>query len=412
MRKLLALLCCASAAAGADLSKLDESNRIFELRRVLTKTDSLFYLGKVSARFGQEELAIQQLRDFLATRPNSKMQRKAHEELATAFERLGRYGDAADQWAEALRLTPLLEPRRTDTENTRSLNEALRDVPPQTIEFDGAAPAQAQHNPLGTWNVPVIVDGTAGDWIFDTGANISTLVESEAQRMGLSVRQTTAYVEGSAGHKNPLRIAVADNLRFGPALLHHVIFLVLSDGALRIGELNYQIHGILGLPAIRALKRVGISAAGEVRIEPNASHTPSASNTIDVPNMFFDELSPIVELTSAGSQFQMFLDTGANSSALYPSFGTVLEKTSLNSKQEKTAGAGGIIVRTTQVVPTLEFQILDQRMKLDNVSLLNQQPGGSARYRDGVIGMDALTGGFTLDFQAMQVWPAIAPTTN
>jgi predicted aspartyl protease len=404
MRRLLALLGCV-CLAGADLRRLDDSNRIFELRLALTDADSLYYRGKVSARFGQEEVAIQQLQSFLASRPNPKMQRKAHEELADAYERLNQYGAAADEWAKALKLTPLREPMRTDTENTRVLYEALRDVPPQTIEFEGDTHARAQHNPLGTWNVPVEVDGKQADWIFDTGANISTLVESEAQRLGLPIRKTSAYVEGSAGHKNPLRIAVAPNLIFGPAHLHNVVFLVLDDNALKIGGLNYQIRGILGLPAIRALKRVGISATGDVRIEPG-------QQPMEAPNMFFDELSPMIELTGNGYRLQMFLDTGANSSSLYPSIRVALEKTRLKTKQEKTAGAGGTIIRTTQVVPRLDLQMLDGSVTLTDVSLLQRQPGGFARYRDGVIGMDALRDGFTLDFRAMRVWSGTAPTTN
>jgi predicted aspartyl protease len=407
MRPLLALLLCVSAA-GADLRRFDNSNRIFELRQALTETDNLYYRGKVAARFGQEETAIEQLHSFLATRPNAKMQRKAHEELADAYERLNRYGEAADEWAAALKLTPLREPMRADTENTRVLYEALRDIPPQTIEFDAdtrdTGDTRAQHNPLGTWNVPVDVNGKQADWIFDTGANISTLVESEAQRLGLPVRKTSAYVEGSAGHKNPLRIAVAPNLVFGPAHLHNVVFLVLSDSALRIGGINYQIRGILGFPAIRALRRVGISATGEVRIEPGQA--------VDSPNMFFDELCPMIQLTRNGHRLQMFLDTGANSSSLYPSARIALEKTKLKTKQERTAGAGGTVIRTTQVIPTLDLQIPDGSVTLTNVSLLQRQPGGSARYRDGVIGMDALRDGFTLDFRAMRVWSATAPTTN
>ena len=37
-----------------------------------------------------------------------------------------------------------------------------------------------------------------------------------------------------------------------------------------------------------------------------------------------------------------------------------------------------------------------------DVSLLTSAPEGEARYRDGVLGIDALRAGFTLDFRAMQ----------
>ncbi len=55
--------------------------------------------------------------------PDSQMERWAYQELASAFERLGRYGEAAQAWAEALRFTPKHDFDRRDTENTRALNQ-------------------------------------------------------------------------------------------------------------------------------------------------------------------------------------------------------------------------------------------------------------------------------------------------
>jgi hypothetical protein len=39
---------------------------------------------------------------------------------------------------------------------------------------------------------------------------------------------------------------------------------------------------------------------------------------------------------------------------------------------------------------------------LQRISLLSQAPAGSAGLRDGILGIDALAGGFRLDFRAMQ----------
>ena len=114
---------------------------------------------------------------------------------------------------------------------------------------------RASRNPLGSWDVPLEVNGRQGEWIFDTGANLSTLTESEAARMGLKPQEADAYVNGSTGKKNPLRFAVAQDLRSGNAHLRNVLFLILSDQALYIGPLKSQIRGILGLPVLRALGR-------------------------------------------------------------------------------------------------------------------------------------------------------------
>jgi hypothetical protein len=326
MRHLLGLVWCVvwcvTLAAGnlAQLRQLEDTDRIFELRRAIEQpgwdaTQTLFYRAVIAARFGHETAAIDDFRKFLAGRDaDREMERKANEELASALVRIGRYREAARAWTEALDLTPDSDDDRAENENTRALYEALGDVAPQTVAFGDDAPMQAARNRLGSWDVPVEVNGRRGQWIFDTGANWSTLTESEAVKMGLSIRNTQTYVRGSTGSKNMLRLAVAGDLQFGAAHLKNVVFLVLADKALFIGPLRYQITGILGLPVIRALERVGITAKGVVRIE---AKKPIAQGE---PNVFFHEWTPIVEIRHRDRRMQMFFDTGANASFIYLSF--------------------------------------------------------------------------------------------
>jgi predicted aspartyl protease len=406
-RPLVLLLFCASLGA-ADLGQLQEfteKNRLFDLRRALEQpgrsgAEVLFYEAVAAARFGRETEGIELFRKVLAAKPGSGAARKAHEEMATAFQRLGRYKEAAQAWTQALLLTPKDDLERAENENARDLMESLSDVAAQTVEFGGDAPIQASRNRLGTWDVPLQVNNVKSQWIMDTGADLSTLTESEARRMGLSVRQAKAWVGGSTGEKNPLRLAVASNLQFGPARLHNVVFLVLADQALNIEALQYQIAGILGLPVLRALTRLAVSNTGAIEIHPRERTRAGA------PNLFFDEASPIVEISRGEHRLQMFLDTGANSSVLYPSFRKALgpeETSKLETKQGKTAGAGGMVERKTEVVPTLRIQVLETPIDLKKVRLLAETPPGRSRYRDGMIGMNALWSGFLLDFDAMKL---------
>jgi tetratricopeptide (TPR) repeat protein len=406
MRCLFALACCLSLSAGdiTELRRLHEKNLIFQLRDALQQpgwndSETLFYRALIEGQFGHETTAIEDLRKFLAIHPKSDLERHAYQELASALTRIGHYGEAASAWAEALRLTPLGDQDRADTENTRALYESLGNVPPLTIQFDPEVQIEARHSAVGGWDVPVEVNGRQGEWIFDTGANQSTLSESEAARMGLSIRDASVYVKGSTDKKNLLRLAVAPVLRFGSARLSNVVFLVLSDEALYISPLKYQIRGILGLPVLRALGTVGISAEGTVRIDAKAAAEPGE------PNMFFDGLSPIVETRHAGRRLEMLLDTGANKSTAYPSLRAALtrdELSGLKIKQDTSGGAGGIAQRTINLIPALGIEILDRTADLRNLALLLKQPTGDGSYRDGVLGMDALMRGFTLDFRSMQ----------
>jgi predicted aspartyl protease len=407
MYRALVVLWCSSLAAGdiGQLHQLADGNRLFELRRALQQpgwnsAETLFYRAVIASRFGHEAAGIELLQEVLLTNPSPAISRKTHEEIASAFERIGRYRQAAQEWDEALRLTPKDDPERAGNDNTQILMASLSDFAPETVEFGEDVPIKAAHDRLGSWDVPVQVNRVNGQWIFDTGANVSTLIESEAKRMGLSVLETKAYVTGSTEKRNNLRLAVARDLQFGTAHVHNVVFLVLADEALNIGPLHYQITGILGLPVLRALSRVEISNNGLVRIHP---HEAVSEGT---PNLFFDEASPIVEINHGQHRLQMFLDTGANASVLYPSFRDALtreETFRLRTKREKTAGAGGVIKRKTELIPTLRIEVFETSVNLRKLSLLPEMPTGNNRYRDGVIAMDALWSGFLLDLDAMRL---------
>ena len=407
MRKLVALLWCSSLAAAdlAQLQQLTDHNRLFELRRELQQpgsvgADTLFYRGIAACRFGHERDGVELLRTFLARKPDLKMLRRADEELADAYQRLGLYKEAAEAWTEALQMTPAGDPEREGNENSQALMVSLSGAPPETIEFGTDVPRKATRNQIGSWNVPVQVNSFTGQWIFDSGAGLSTLSESEAKRMGLAVRESKAWVGGSTDKRSPLHVAIARDLQFGPAHVHSVVFLVLSDESLYLAPVRYQIAGILVLPVIRALGSVGISSAGDVRVHAGVAAPVGA------PNLFFDGDLSIVEVDHSQRHLQMLLDTGANETSLYHSFrdGLSREETArIRSKREKRAGAGGAIQIRAEVVPALRFEILGTPVSLKKVSMLPEQPKGENGFRDGVVGMDALWNGFLLDFDAMRL---------
>ena len=407
IRCFLGLICFLLLAAAdvTQLSQFQEKSQFFHLREALQRlgwndSGNLFYRALVESRFGQETAAIGDLQKFLAMPSDPVQKREAYEELASALMRVGRYGDSAHALAQALRLKPPGDAVRAATENSQVLYGSFADIPPQTVEFGKDVLTQASLDPLGTWDVPVQVNGRQGEWIFDTGANLSTLSESEAARIGLEPHETGTYVNGSTGKKNPLRFAVAHDLLLGNAHLHNVIFLVLSDQALYIGPLKYQIRGILGLPVLRALGCVRMSAKGELRIETKAAGEAGQ------PNLFLDGWELIAEVRHGDQRLQMFFDTGSNASFVYPSFRESLTKdeiTRLERKQDKIGGAGGTVSPMTEVAPTLGLEILGRSVELKGISLLLAQPTGDKSYRDGVLGMDALHDGFTLDFRNMQL---------
>jgi predicted aspartyl protease len=406
MRSLLALVSCVALFAGdfARLRQLDETNRMFELRTELDRpggnpSDVLLYRAMVSSRFGSEQEAIGLFSKVLAGKPAPDTERKARYELSWALTRLGEYRQAAKEIGAALRLSGEAETSRADHENVRRQLEALNGVAKQRDEFGPPAPVQAHRNPLGLWDVPVEVNSQRDEWIFDTGANYSAVSESEARRLGLAIREGTSYTSDFVGTDHPSRLAVAAELRFGSARLRNVVVLVLPDEALFVAPLKYQMRGILGLPVIRALERVEVSAEGAITFGKAmpASQAPA--------NFFFDRLNAVVEAGHSGHSVQMMLDTGAAGTVLYPSMLDTFarwERDQLAGANQRSASARAAEQRAADLTPSFELEAGGRTVHLERIPLFKNAPPGS-KGRDGVLGIDALKGGFCIDFRSMRL---------
>lgn len=392
MKALTLLLVCSTLVA-ADLEplrQLTRDKRFFILRRELENSpagvsSTLFYRGVVACRFGREETGIALLQQFLATNPDLESAREAQQEISSAWVRLGRYDEATRSWPNA---DPLIA--------------SLRDFPPESAGIVEGPAVKATRNRLGSWDVPLQVNGVSAQLIFDTGANFSTLSESEARRMGLSIRDSQATIAGATRNDNPVRVASGD-IALGGAHVRNVVFLVFADKAMYVAALRLHMRGMLGLPAIRALGRVGISRDGMVRIHPPEA---AAAGVQDGPNLFFDSQTPVVELSHGERRLQMVFDTGAFSSEFYPSFRGALsseEASGIRHARQKVTGVGGTIVkRKIEQLPELWVDVMGRRLTIRKANFTPLLDDGK-RYWDGVIGIDALEGGFLLDFQAMRV---------
>jgi predicted aspartyl protease len=389
----LGVLCCGLLLLGQDsLWQLAQSRRLFELRQAAQEQD-LFYQGIVAARFGHEEAGIEQLRRFLQTNPDPEKERRAHEELAAALVRTGHFGDAVSEYREVLRVTLAGYPDRREIEDKLFTCEALRDVPPQSVEFGNEAPVKTQF--AGFFSIPLRVNGKPTQWAIDTGAELSVVTETEAKKLGLSIQKGLIYANGSTGKRNPVRTAVARDLELGGARFRNVAFVVIPDKGLPRGAP----HGFIGLPVLRGLGRVSISAKVGLQFQP---HAPIPSGE---PNLFFEQLTPIVELKHGGRSLQMAVDSGANQTSLYSSFLTAFsaaEASSIRKKKVGSTGLGETITQIAETIPSLTIELPGREVILTNVPFRDHRPA-DLQFEDGVIGLDVLSAGFAIDFRSMQL---------
>ena len=204
----------------------------------------------------------------------------------------------------------LLTPEKSqDNHNNIKLWDALRDVPPLQTEVKESFQIPMLPDQVGLRRVQVNHPNYQGGFVFDTGANLSLISESVAQKMGLSLISPGFYVKAFTGKKVPSRLAVADSIRLGKALYHHVVFLVMADSSLSFPQIDYHINGIIGFPEIKALERITVTDSS-LTVDKGPPDCP-------FNNLYFDGLSPYVTAISQEDTLMFSFDTGATNTDLF-----------------------------------------------------------------------------------------------
>ena len=298
--------------------------------------------------------------------------------------------------AGACRAQAALE-RRNKGDDDVGMAAALVAVPP--IRVVESASIMLRDNPGGTKSADVTVNGVTLPWIVDTGAEISVLSQTSADRLGVryvggavTVGTATADVAG--------RIAVIDLLRIGGSLVENVPVLVLPDARLTIAahptEPASTIPGILGLPVLAAFGRIAwIDGGSRLMMGELAPRVEGAG----MPIYWHDRGLGIPVATDKGIVGAHF-DTGANSTYLFESARPLLSeeiRTTGMMKTIRTGGAGGVVERRLAVLPRLPLIIGGVRTSLTNVTLAED------RERVARVGFDAVRGFriLILDFNRM-----------
>ena len=350
--------------------------------------------------------SIHLLNDALPNLRTSRPDRTAIalETLADDYSKSFRYGEAARVDSDLLtnfvsQLTPeQLKGMKDDAE----IMQILSDAPAQTITWDGPTKLKTEHNPINSRNADLTVNGVQGPWLLDTGANLSLVTKSFAERLGLKPLPGVAHTQaGLTGIQNELRVALLPTLQMGGARLHNVVIMILNDASMNIGlgKQSYQINAVIGYPVFQALGSISFLHDGEFLAGSAARATGIGAK------MYMKGLNPIIICEVQGHELPFTFDTGASGTNLYVSYSRLFRSQSKNWKKgkEKEGGAGGIIKRKIYLQPELKLGIGDKTVVLKKVSIYRTGTGTDTDQLYGNIGQDVPVGfsSFTLDFTTM-----------
>jgi len=288
-----------------------------------------------------------------------------------------------------------------DVRNNFLLRNGLRFTPRQMVDIPGAAEIPWQRDVLGLMDVPVRHDNVQCSGIFDSRANISSITETYARKLGLRLLPVH-YTESSGitGIEFTTGLGVADSIYIGDLLVRNVVFQVMPDSILYIAPANVTLNVIIGFPVIAAMGEIHIFRNG--RIVVPAAETPETFH-----NLALDRLDPVVAVAIWKDTLAFDLDLGADDTNLYYEFyGRYRERIHRQAieKDVHYGGAGGIKERKVYVLPALPVTLAGKRVVLDSVNVITE-PIYPGQRLYGNLGIDFAQqfNEFVLNFDSMYV---------
>jgi predicted aspartyl protease len=312
--------------------------------------------------------------------------------------RLGQYREALEAADLLLSLGRHGEVDVEDASNTRKLLRALADVPAQEVRVRG--PTTLRLDASG--HIPLEIEGSSRRYTFDTGANFSALMRSEAEALGLRVRAAGVEVGTATGKKVLADVAVANRAAIGNIDYRNVVFLVLPDEALTFPEDDFRIPGLVGFPLIEAM--------GEVRfVSGDLIEIPAEPPTRSLVNLALEELEPLLRVHFEGEPLVCRFDTGAGETTFYEPFfrrrrGWVQERGA--EQLAKTGGVGGMREIHAYLLPRLVLEVAGERISLSDVDVYTESiVEEDENYLDCNVGQDLLEpfSSYTINFRHMSL---------
>lgn len=390
----------AASPTNKQLKALYDTHRCFDLREAEEQgAIPAFYRAVVACSFREQKRCDKGLAKIVRDAPRSD---DAYEALSLSADfnlAAGRYHLALANVKAMLRMRPADQ----DAQNGQALLAALTAFPDQkTIRYESSTVAVAKLD--GNVGTAVSINGKEATYIFDTGANVSSISESEAARLGLSIKNTKSTVGVATGAQVGFKVANAQTLRLGNVTLQNVAFMVFPDKDEPFVDFPPTKRGILGIPVLLALKTLRIRNGKYFDL----AFRPSKVN-IREANMCMFGPTASTQLAFEGKKLDFALDTGAIHTDLYSPFADAFPSVVASQGHRDIYtqhGVGSSKKLDSVVLPSLDFSLAGFPLKLSPARILLQHSvEDNSSYFFGNLGMDLLNqpNTLTIDFQAMRL---------
>lgn len=244
-------------------------------------------------------------------------------------------------------------------EDDISLFSDIDNVPKMQIGIPSDSRVPLKRDIAGLLNVSVSLQNDSVDFVFDTGANISVLIESVAKKYGVRLLPGKVRTGTSTSKKVEGQMGLLD-LKLGNIEIKNAVFLVLPDSSLTYANGAYIIRGVIGFPIMYALKEFVMAGDKYMTVIQNPEKATDR-------NLAFDGQNILIEVKSQNDTLPFLFDSGnttTNLSALY--FDTY--KNDILGKCKKvnvtTGGAGGFESTEAYILDSLDLSVGDSQYTL------------------------------------------------
>lgn len=278
----------------------------------------------------------------------------------------------------------ILPKDKVEVENSQIIWKGFSETKSQEIIYTGTKKINYIKDIAGLMNIKVKSNNEESEFVFDTGANFSTVTKSTAEKLKMKFVKGKIKVGTITGIKVDGELSYAEEFYIQDVLCKNVLFLVLPDETLSFGGGIYKISGIIGLPLIKDLGELIINKDGYMNIS-------KVSNSSEFQNLLLDGFTPVIEVIYNNDSLDFTFDTGARQTLLYYPFyekyKTFVEK-NYEVTEVKFGGAGGEKVFKGYKIDKLKFSIGNSKGDLEDISLIKEIIKDDKKKMFGNLGQD------------------------
>ncbi len=422
MKKLISLLFLASILfscqkslspeQSSQLWKAYKERNYFRLDKLVSSMDSgiktpevLLFQAKLGYVFNKPEASNKAIDQLLRKYPkefNDTLVSDLYLMRSINFTRLENYRQAlADGNAFIEKFSSLYDSSFiSETKDDNMVREALAEVPKMEAVTTSDVRIPIHRDMAGLINLPVVLQNDSIDFVFDSGANMSVIVTSVAEKYGFKPLGKKIYVLALTGKRIEAQLAMV-NLKLGNIEIKNSPFIVFPDSVLTFGNGIYSIKGIIGFPIMNALKEFTAKDDQFLVI-------PKTPSKVASRNFALDQATPVIMVTYQNDTLPFHFDTGAHSTLLYSTFfNKYKDFITQNCKKQtdQVGGAGGTTDVEAYILGKANLTAGGVQTNLDSLRILTKSLMSNQENLYGNFGQDFMKKYkvMTVNFEGMNI---------